>query len=261
MWNAVKWTVPRHASTSHGKVRNRENGPKVMVTRYRLAGSKSTGRVFVAAATHCKTIPQRIMLASIAGRTMFPAVMDWLRIEANLNIVQAAGAGMAALIGAAVWVWERLERRKEEKRERAEKRANEARRVPARDLPHNKKQVPLPSQRPVARSAWPQYIAMVVVALGAGALTASVISYYNNTSSPAVSSPPAPPPTVVVSVKVCRGEHNRLCPPHDVWVGCNNPDDWAKSACITFSAQQLSVAGGNRCGYTVINYLCTKKAP
>jgi hypothetical protein len=68
-------------------------------------------------------------------------------------------------------------------------------------------------------------------------------------------------PTITANFKVCRGEYENLCPPHDVFIGCSDPNVWATNECLKFFAVQLSVRDGNRCGYTVVNYTCSKKLP
>jgi hypothetical protein len=74
--------------------------------------------------------------------------------------------------------------------------------------------------------------------------------------------PPAPePPTVTISYKVCRGEFENRCSQHDVFIGCDDLDAWAKKTCIRFSSTELNVHDGNHCGYTVANYTCTQKLP
>jgi hypothetical protein len=68
-------------------------------------------------------------------------------------------------------------------------------------------------------------------------------------------------PTITTDFKVCRGEHQDQCPPHDVWVGCGDINVWATNTCLKFTAVQLSVRAGNQCGYTVVNYTCSRKPP
>jgi hypothetical protein len=66
-------------------------------------------------------------------------------------------------------------------------------------------------------------------------------------------------PTLTANFRVCRGEYENLCPPHDVFVGCGDLNVWATNECLKFNATTLSSRDGNKCGYTVINFSCSKK--
>ena len=68
-------------------------------------------------------------------------------------------------------------------------------------------------------------------------------------------------PTLTAMFKVCRGEFENQCGPHDVFVGCGDPVAWATNACIKFGQTLLSSRGGNHCGYSVTNFSCTQKVP
>jgi hypothetical protein len=68
-------------------------------------------------------------------------------------------------------------------------------------------------------------------------------------------------PTITANFKVCRGEYEGSCGPHDAFVGCGDLNSWAINACIKFSSAVLSSRDGNRCGYTVVNYTCSQKIP
>jgi hypothetical protein len=65
-------------------------------------------------------------------------------------------------------------------------------------------------------------------------------------------------PTIVKDVRVCVGEYEGSCPPHDVFVGCSNPNVWAANACIKFTSVKLSDVSGNKCGYALFQIACSQ---
>jgi hypothetical protein len=73
----------------------------------------------------------------------------------------------------------------------------------------------------------------------------------------APSSPPATAP-VIVTYKVCTGEYQQACPPHDAYLYCYaNLNAWATSRCTSFTTSRVSVYGGNKCGYSLDTVVCT----
>ena len=210
---------------------------------------------------HCQIILSASMLAGIAGEVMFQEVMAWLRVEGNLDIAKAAGAAFVTMVGAAVWVWDRIDKRREQqqKREDEEEKEEESKRkakVPAHLRRQNQKQVPVPQHR-LARSAWTQYVAMAVVALGAGGIAASIVSYRTTTGTPSPTSTASPTPQTVGSIKqICRGEKEASCGTHDVFVGCGDVGTWLRAACSSHEVRSVTSRSGGQCGYSTVVAYC-----
>jgi hypothetical protein len=84
-------------------------------------------------------------------------------------------------------------------------------------------------------------------------------------STPVASPAPTtttPPPTLSVQYKVCVGEYEAACLPHDVYLYCGtDADAWAKARCLKFSSTVLNSRGGNKCGYSLMNYVCIQELP
>jgi hypothetical protein len=81
-------------------------------------------------------------------------------------------------------------------------------------------------------------------------------------STPSNGSPPATaitaPPPVVVPYKICSGEYERACQPHDVYLYCgDSAEAWAKKRCTSYSLTRLNTYGGNKCGYSLDQVICT----
>jgi hypothetical protein len=67
-----------------------------------------------------------------------------------------------------------------------------------------------------------------------------------------------PPPAITTTYKICTGEYERACQAHDVYLYCYvSPDSWAKDRCTTYSVRPLNSFGGNKCGYTLFEVLCS----
>ncbi|MEH2534392.1 hypothetical protein V1277_006313 [Bradyrhizobium sp. AZCC 1588] len=65
-------------------------------------------------------------------------------------------------------------------------------------------------------------------------------------------------PPVTVTYRICAGEYQRSCQPHDVYLYCyQSAADWAKSRCSSYKVQRLSTYGGNKCGYSLDAVICT----
>ena len=58
------------------------------------------------------------------------------------------------------------------------------------------------------------------------------------------------------SLEVCRGEYERLCRPHNFFIGCGSMTEWAQARCYEFSIVDKSYAPGGRCGYVIASVSC-----
>jgi hypothetical protein len=66
------------------------------------------------------------------------------------------------------------------------------------------------------------------------------------------------PPPITVTYRVCSGEYERSCHPHDVYLYCyEDVVAWAKARCASATVQRLSSYGGNKCGYSIDAIICT----
>ncbi|MFK4616731.1 hypothetical protein [Bradyrhizobium diazoefficiens] len=64
--------------------------------------------------------------------------------------------------------------------------------------------------------------------------------------------------TITRQYRICTGEYERACQPHDVYLYCAvPPESWARERCATYSIMQLNNYGGNKCGYGLYEVLCT----
>jgi hypothetical protein len=123
-----------------------------------------------------------------------------------------------------------------------------------------------------AKAPVPPYAVIILALLLVSVLLATVVvgsEAANRTNpvlpqSPTPPSTPAPLPTVKApqtttrSFRVCTGEYERACDPHDAYLYCGvDPASWAKGRCDSFKVQQLNSRGGNKCGYTLFEVLCT----
>jgi hypothetical protein len=70
----------------------------------------------------------------------------------------------------------------------------------------------------------------------------------------------APPPkTTTTAFQVCQGEFPEQCPPGSKWVNCYVPiKDFLDPICTSLTSTRISTRGGNRCGYSVDQIICTK---
>jgi hypothetical protein len=63
---------------------------------------------------------------------------------------------------------------------------------------------------------------------------------------------------VVTEYRVCAGEYERACQPHDVYQYCDvSTDGWAKARCSSFKVIRLDTKDGNKCGYLLDRVICT----
>jgi hypothetical protein len=186
---------------------------------------------------------------------MFDVFMKWVHEPGNLDILKTAGAALTTIVGAGVWLWDRYEKKKEEDRKKQRATRNK---VPANELPQNKKQQPVRTHW--AKSIWPQYLATVIIAIGAAGIVSSVLDYRKSVNAPP---PPPPPPQVTTEIRVCTGEYEANCGfPHDLYLYCYvDVAAWAQGQCKSFSITKRGEHGGNRCGYSNLSILCTRDAP
>jgi hypothetical protein len=78
------------------------------------------------------------------------------------------------------------------------------------------------------------------------------------TASPTASDAVGGAQAITRSIRVCTGEYERACDPHDAYLYCNvDLNAWAKGLCEKFKITQLNSRGGNKCGYSLYEVLCT----
>ncbi|MBY3249877.1 hypothetical protein [Rhizobium laguerreae] len=64
------------------------------------------------------------------------------------------------------------------------------------------------------------------------------------------------PPTV--TYRVCSGEYERACKPHDVYLYCYaDVKSWAAARCESSIVQRMNTYAGNKCGYSIDTVVCT----
>jgi len=63
---------------------------------------------------------------------------------------------------------------------------------------------------------------------------------------------------VTVVYRVCSGEYERACLPHDAYLYCYvSVDNWAKGKCESHKITRLNTYDGNKCGYSLDAVICT----
>lgn len=63
---------------------------------------------------------------------------------------------------------------------------------------------------------------------------------------------------ITIVYRVCSGEYERACQPHDVYMYCySDVSAWAKARCGTHTVQRVNTYGGNKCGYSIDAVICT----
>lgn len=118
------------------------------------------------------------------------------------------------------------------------------------------------------RAPLPPYAVIVLAVLLLAVLIATVVvGHEAGSRSTAVLSPaatptatPGPPAKqeITRSFRVCTGEYERACDPHDAYLYCGvDPNTWASGRCERYKIQQLNNRGGNKCGYSLYEVLCT----
>jgi hypothetical protein len=75
-------------------------------------------------------------------------------------------------------------------------------------------------------------------------------------SSVLVSEPPTP---VTKEIRVCTGEYERSCRPHDVFFYCySDVKAWAAAQCASSKVVRETTYGGNKCGYSLDRVYCVE---
>jgi hypothetical protein len=173
------------------------------------------------------------MLARIVGGgAMLKALLEWLYDENHRAVVIMFASGFGCCVGA-YWAWFTW-RNPASNNERKELEY-----FPGRSLPQNIKQKPL------------RQFLMICLGGAVGGLIALLF----------VGNQVASPPEITLNYRVCRGQYEGECPPHDVFISCNDFEQWAKNVCIKHELTVLSSRDGNMCGYIVANVACTKQVP
>jgi hypothetical protein len=73
-----------------------------------------------------------------------------------------------------------------------------------------------------------------------------------------VQGPTTPPTTAITVYKVCSGEYERACPPHDAYLYCySDLKAWAAAHCTSFTTSRVTTYGGNKCGYSLDAIVCS----
>ena len=82
-------------------------------------------------------------------------------------------------------------------------------------------------------------------------------------AAPATTSPTLAPQNTSTTLRLCQGEYENACGPHDGYQYCyEDPNKWAASTCQTLGGKALGVArvssrGGNKCGYDLFTVVCS----
>jgi len=70
--------------------------------------------------------------------------------------------------------------------------------------------------------------------------------------------PENPQTLPTVTYKLCSGEYQRACQPHDVYLYCyTDIRAWAAARCTSFTSSRYNTYGGNKCGYAMDLVTCT----
>jgi hypothetical protein len=66
------------------------------------------------------------------------------------------------------------------------------------------------------------------------------------------------PPQAVTTYRICSGEYERACLPHDMYQYCAfNVRAWADQHCTAAKILRLDTRDGNKCGYSLDQVICT----
>jgi hypothetical protein len=69
-----------------------------------------------------------------------------------------------------------------------------------------------------------------------------------------------PPEPIITNYRICLGEYERNCPPHDVYLYCyEDVASWAHGRCDETKIVTLGSQPGNKCGYSSVQVICIKK--
>ena len=67
-------------------------------------------------------------------------------------------------------------------------------------------------------------------------------------------------PAVTAAYKVCMGQYESNCDPHNLFVGCSEGVNmWANRNCAKFNLTMTGARAGDLCGYSTANLTCTLK--
>jgi hypothetical protein len=60
-----------------------------------------------------------------------------------------------------------------------------------------------------------------------------------------------------ITYRVCSGEYERACQPHDIYLYCySDVAQWAKQRCSSYNLSRVSSYSGNKCGYEMSLLTC-----
>jgi hypothetical protein len=86
---------------------------------------------------------------------------------------------------------------------------------------------------------------------------AKIVPEIASTTPPTSPAQPPSPPNPPIIYRICTGEYERACQPHEVYLYCYTPvESWAKDRCTTFTVRRLNTYGGNKCGYSLDEVIC-----
>jgi hypothetical protein len=92
----------------------------------------------------------------------------------------------------------------------------------------------------------------------AGGALAVLILVYKFSPADLVVKVEVPPPPLVSTFRICSGEYERNCQPHDAYQYCGvSAESWAKARCSSYKSIRLDTRDGNKCGYTLDQVICT----
>ncbi|WP_338692467.1 serine protease [Bradyrhizobium sp. 26S5] len=119
----------------------------------------------------------------------------------------------------------------------------------------------VPSQPGQSGGAWVDLKSGLVVGIARGAnggsFEATPVTAVHPFLTPFL---PSSPPPVTVAYKICSGEYKGPCPSDALYQYCYfNVEEWAKGRCSNYKISRLATFGGNKCGYSVDEILCTPK--
>jgi len=91
-----------------------------------------------------------------------------------------------------------------------------------------------------------------------GALAVFALVYLYSPAELALPPLPSPPQPIVSRYRVCSGEYERACDAHDVYMYCySDVQAWADKKCSKAQVVRLNSRGGNKCGYSLDEVICT----
>jgi hypothetical protein len=76
--------------------------------------------------------------------------------------------------------------------------------------------------------------------------------------SPSPSQAAPSPAPFTRAIRVCSGEYEKNCQPHDAYLYCYvDVGAWAAARCAKYVVQRINTYGGNKCGYSMDDVICT----